>query len=1431
MAHDVEKCKKCGSENVIFSKKKQFFICEDCSHEFTIQNEFIPKRVFISYGRDGYSSLAERIKDDLKAHGHEVWFDKDRLKEGGDWESYINDGLNWASEDPASGRIVFIMTPHSVRRPDGYCLNEIAKALTKSVAIVPVMLVFCEPPLSIYRLQYLDMQGCFPPEEKLVTYEKRLERLILALEENKLDFEGVQSRLLKALEPISFAADISKLLKDFTGRRWVFEEVDRWLQDTEGDKIFWITGAPGIGKSAISAWVRDNRREIAAFHFCDIYSEEKRDPCKLVRSVAYQLSTQLPAYEERLKGLALEETVREYHEAYTLFDKLIVQPLSENFPQPDRTVVVLIDALDEATYQKRNEIALFLSRCTDKTPPWLRFLVTSRPEPEIRSALQSLSPYVLDTSTENNSLDITNYLKKKLPQITGEQIEALLEKSEGTFLYVRYVCDEIQLNRLSLERLDQFPQGLGDVYLQYFDRQFGKDMTFYENQIRPLLCIILASFEPLELGFLMRALGYKNRMELFDRIDRLGSLFPRTGEKDTDTIASFHRSVTDWITAKDKSGSFYIDAFYGHELLAGHGWSQYEQATEKMDRYSLQWLPAHLAQINAHEKLLRLLKNFNYMMARLRAGMLERLLEDYRETIKTMPSEHRQYLRIEEAFFRERAHILRRDDKDWPAYKILLQLAIEHADDSPVTQEAERYIAGDKCDWVWLRREQRVICAGVDPCVAVLEGHTSCVNGALKLSDGRILSWSNDKTLRLWSREGQPLAVMEGHKDYVKGALELVDNRILSWSGDSFLRLWGREGQLVAVLEGHTKLVDAALELGDGRILSREQSILRLWNKEGQPLAVLEGHTASINGVIELGDGRILSWGGNNPRLWNKVGQPLSVMQGHAEWVIGVIELGDGRILSWSWDGTLRLWDREGQSLSILKGHENRVFGAIELGDGRILSWSKDSTLRLWGREGQSLSVLQTRVNGAFELDDGRILSWSGDNTLRLWGREGHPLITLYGHTERVIGSVDVGDGRILSWSGDSTLRLWNSEGHPLSVLEGHTDSVRDAVELSDGRIFSWGGPTLRLWTHAGQPLNVLEGDVNGVLELSNGRILSRGRWKNSILQLWDRNGQPLAAMEGHTASINSVIELGDGRILSWANDNTLRLWDSEGRPLNTLVGHTEMVNGALELSDGSILSWSYDKTLRLWNREGQPLAVSEGHTYYVKGAMELRDGRILSWGKWDDHTLRLWSRAGRPLNVLEGHKRDVDGVLELSNGRILSWADTLRLWDRDGRPLNVLKGKEAIELGDGRILSFTGWSRTNMDGGTVELDDGRIFSWSQENNSVCLFKQDGEPLTKHYGLEGLRLYPEVLKAILGEELATSRSWLGTVNNTSFLRTVGNYHETSVVWHAASKCSPRLLKADGRAVVTQDNGQVCFLMAYHGDKRITLDELEQMVTT
>ena len=110
-----------------------------------------PRRIFLSYGHDSFIALARQLKIDLEAAGYHVWFDEERLTTGADWEAYIEDGLDWVASTPDTGFFLLLMTPHSVRRPDGFCLNELARALSRGIPLYPLMVDSCEPPLSIAR--------------------------------------------------------------------------------------------------------------------------------------------------------------------------------------------------------------------------------------------------------------------------------------------------------------------------------------------------------------------------------------------------------------------------------------------------------------------------------------------------------------------------------------------------------------------------------------------------------------------------------------------------------------------------------------------------------------------------------------------------------------------------------------------------------------------------------------------------------------------------------------------------------------------------------------------------------------------------------------------------------------------------------------------------------------------------------------------------------------------------------------------------------------------------------------------------------------------------------------------------------------------------------------------------------------------------------
>ncbi len=96
--------------------------------------------------------------------------------------------------------------------------------------------------------------------------------------------------------------------ENFTGRKWVFDAIDRWYRNPEGKRIFLLIGEPGSGKSAIaSRLVQFSQNEeaaledtspfppnfLSAFYFC---GEESPLPNNLIESLENQLVGQ-PAIE------------------------------------------------------------------------------------------------------------------------------------------------------------------------------------------------------------------------------------------------------------------------------------------------------------------------------------------------------------------------------------------------------------------------------------------------------------------------------------------------------------------------------------------------------------------------------------------------------------------------------------------------------------------------------------------------------------------------------------------------------------------------------------------------------------------------------------------------------------------------------------------------------------------------------------------------------------------------------------------------------------------------------------------------------------------------------------------------------------------------------------------------------------------------------
>jgi hypothetical protein len=464
------------------------------------------------------------------------------------------------------------------------------------------------------------MRDCVPVDQKREKYRAKLEQLFDVLETGNLDHEGVQSRLLHALEPLPFDADINQHVLKFTGRKWVLDMIDGWLDDEKARRILWITGLPGSGKSAIAAYLCYYRPEVTAFHLCKHNTAQGSGVQRCIESIAYQLSTQIPEYRTNLNGLPLENIISSSDNAQ-LFERLIVEPLSSIKPKSSRPQLVVIDSIDQAG-QVNNEIARLISTLFLKTPPWLRLFITSRPDPPILRLLKDIEPFVLDIASVENEQDLRAYVYGELctkfscpSPLIDVAVNAIIAKSEGNMLYVDLICREISQGRLSLDKLGDFPKGLGAAFVEFFIRQFNS-VEEYKAKYRPLLELIVAAMAPLPIDVAVGAL-VMDELGIMELSDKMGSLFPVSNGH----IRPFHKSLIDWLKYADRAGQYFVSQNKGHKRLADYGMQEYSAGVNSMSRYMLAYLPEHLAKADRLDDLKAVVSDRSYLERLIKTGI------------------------------------------------------------------------------------------------------------------------------------------------------------------------------------------------------------------------------------------------------------------------------------------------------------------------------------------------------------------------------------------------------------------------------------------------------------------------------------------------------------------------------------------------------------------------------------------------------------------------------------------------------------------------------------------------------------------------------------------------------------------------------------------------------------------------------------------
>ncbi|CAB3376188.1 Hypothetical predicted protein [Cloeon dipterum] len=275
----------------------------------------------------------------------------------------------------------------------------------------------------------------------------------------------------------------------------------------------------------------------------------------------------------------------------------------------------------------------------------------------------------------------------------------------------------------------------------------------------------------------------------------------------------------------------------------------------------------------------------------------------------------------------------------------------------------------------------------------VLKGHDDHVITCLQFSDSRILSGSDDNTLRVWSATtGKCLRVLVGHIGGVWSS-QMHGSTVISGSTDRTLKVWNAEtGQCLHTLYGHTSTVRCMHLHGKKVVSGSRDATLRVWNIEtGVCLHVLVGHLAAVRCVQY--DGKLVVSGAYDymVKVWNPEREEcLHTLQGHTNRVYS-LQFDGKHVVSGSLDTSIRVWDvRNGTLKHTLIGHQSLTSG-MELRNRILVSGNADSTVKVWdivsGRCLQTLSGPNKHQSAVtcLQFNSKFVITSSDDGTVKLW--------------------------------------------------------------------------------------------------------------------------------------------------------------------------------------------------------------------------------------------------------------------------------------------------------------------------------------------------------------------------------------------------------------------------------------------------------------
>ncbi|KZP30866.1 WD40 repeat-like protein [Athelia psychrophila] len=1127
--------------------------------------------------------------------------------------------------------------------------------------------------------------------------------------------------LLKMLDPAVMDGTFRPQCLDGTRRNILHCLIHGLTAPSPETNVFWLHGLAGSGKSTIATTIAEQLRgraelELGAFLFFDRNSPSQSGPNGVIRTLAFQLALSNNILRDAICDAIERDPQVTTRPLNSQFNDLVLTPLRSCSSRITGPVICVLDAFDECgDAQSRRTLVRLLAEHLPLLPQHFRFLVTSRPEPDLRSTLGShprVKSFSLNATEWSSASDVLLFFQHEMNVLylhrrdddelpygwPGSPIIQRLGGHAGdsfiwaaTAIRYLYAADDVEecLHRL----LNQNAFSLGDLYSTALRTasNWEPTETSTQNFLRILGAIVVGRV-PLTDDAIVEILGLEQAKSCRLVLRKLACLLHWSEGL---PIRTLHASFADYLTDARRCGDqpWFIDQRKHHTNFA----IGCLHAMKRLLRFNICRLEtSYLKNSDVPDLSQRVQKCVPRGLAYACRFWAEHL--NHGDMINDIPPLILKFFQNLLLYWLEVLSLIR---EGRAAFQAMLSVEVyckwHHlseirvfAKDGISFLRAFASIISESAPHIYISA------IAFAPSASILKlQYSSIIKNTLRVETGAKKNWPACEQ------------VIEAHTSIVTSvAFSPNGDRIASGSQDKTIRIWdARTGKLVAgPFEGHTGLViSVTFSPGGERVASGSgDKTIRIWDAHTGELIAgpFTGHEDDVTSVAFSPDGERVVSGSldKTVRIWDACTGELVAgpFDEHADDVTSVAFSPSGeRVASGSCDNTIRIWDaRTGELIKgPLEGHTGFVTSVAFSPDGeRIASGSDDKTIRMW--DGCTGELVAGPFEGhtsfvtsvAFSPNGERVASGSLDKTIRIWDARTGALVAgpFGGHADNVTAVAFSPDGeRVASGSLDATIRIWDARADELVAgpFDEHADDVTSVAFSPDGEgVASSGDKNIRIWdARTGKlvagPFDGHAADVTSVAFSPDGERVASGS-DDKTIRIWDVHTGGLVAgpFEGHTSFIASVaFSPGGNRVASGSGDRTIRIWDARTGELvvGPLGGHTRIINSLAFSPDGDrIASGSWDKTICIWDtRTGALIAGPfDGHADIVSSVAFSPDGERVASGSCDK-TIRMWDGCTGELvaGPFEGHTSIVTSVAFSPGGdRVASGSQdkTIRIWD-----------------------------------------------------------------------------------------------------------------------------------------------------------------------